>query len=132
MASFNKVILMGNITRDPQTRLLPNSDITVCEFGIAVNEGRGDKERANFFDCTAFGKMAELITKFFKKGRPILLDGRLKYDAWEADGVKRSRVSVIAENFSFVDSPPKDESAPPKAPQKAIKPQPAVEENEPF
>lgn len=109
MASYNRVILMGNLTRDPQGGTLPNSGTPVCEFGLAVNRTWKDadgnaREEVLFIDCTAFGRQAETLDKYLKKGRPIHVEGRLKLDRWEQDGQQRSKVRVIVEQFRFVDS----------------------------
>ena len=111
MPSFNRVILMGNITRDPELRFLP-SNMGVLDLGLAVNDRYQDKQsgewtdRANFIDCTAFGKSAESISKFFKKGSPILIEGKLRYEQWEdkQSGQKRSKVKVIIDQWNFVES----------------------------
>ena len=108
MASFNKVILIGNLTRDPQVKHL-QSQTVVAEFGLAVNrrwkdqQGQ-DKEDVTFVDCTAFGRTAEVINQYFTKGKPIFLEGRLKYGRWEdkQGGGKRSKLTVFIENFQFV------------------------------
>jgi len=107
MANFNKVFLMGNLTRDPQLSYLP-SQTPVCEIGLAVNrvwmdkEGQ-KKEETSFFDCSAFGRQAETISKYVKKGDPIFVEGRLKLDQWEAqDGSKRSKIRVVIEGFQFL------------------------------
>ena len=112
MASLNKVLLMGNFTRDPELRYLPNNT-AVVSFSLAVNEVYKDKdgnrvERADFIDCEAFAKTAENIGKFFAKGRPIFIEGRLRLDQWDdkATGQKRSKLKVIAENFQFIGPPP--------------------------
>lgn len=112
MASLNKVLLIGNFTRDPELRYLP-SNTAVVSFSLAVNEKYKDKdgnlvERADFIDCEAFAKTAENIGKFFAKGRPIFIEGRLRLDQWEdkASGQKRSKLKVIAENFQFIGPPP--------------------------
>lgn len=110
-SSFNRVILMGNLTRDPEVRYLP-SNMAVVDIGLAVNERFQDKqsgewqERANFFDCTAFGKSAESIGKFFTKGRPILIEGKLRLDQWDdkQTGQKRSKVKIIIDQWNFCDS----------------------------
>lgn len=112
-SSFNRVILMGNLTRDPEVRYLP-SNMAVVDLGLAVNERFQDKqsgewqERANFFDCTAFGKSAESIGRFFSKGRPILIEGKLRLDQWEdkQSGQKRSKVKIIIDQWNFCDSKP--------------------------
>src|ERR1700733_1339556 len=107
MASFNKVLLMGNLTRDPQLKYLPNTQTAVAEFGVACNRkyrtAQGeDREEVTFVDIAAFGKTGELINQYFTKGKPIFIEGRLKLDQWEKDGQKRSKLSVICENFQFI------------------------------
>ena len=102
------MILMGHLTRDPQPGTLP-SGAAVCEFGLAVNrnwkDGDGNaREEVLFMDCTAFGRTAETLGQYLKKGRPIHVEGRLKLDRWEQDGQPRSKVRVIVEQFRFVDS----------------------------
>ena len=108
MASFNKVLLMGNLTRDPQLKYLP-SQTAVVEFGLACNRkfrtaNGEDKEEVTFVDITSFGKQAEVINQYFTKGKPIFIEGRLKYDQWEdkSGGGKRSKLTVVVENFQFV------------------------------
>ena len=109
MAGYNRVILMGNLTRDPQLRYLPNNT-AVCEFGIAANRRFRDrdgnqKEEVCFVDVTAWGRQAETINQYMGKGRPILVEGRLKFDQWTGqDGQRRSKLTVVAENFQFVGS----------------------------
>lgn len=109
MASYNKVIMMGNMTRDPQLSYLP-SQTPVVEFGLATNrkwrdrDGQ-DREEVCFIDCRAYGKTAEVISKYCSKGRPIMIEGRLTLDQWEAqDGSKRSKHRITIESFTFVDS----------------------------
>jgi len=108
MASYNKVLLMGNLTRDPQLKYLP-SQMAVAEFGIACNRrfktaAGEDRDEVTFVDVSAFGKTGELINQYFTKGKPIFIEGRLKYDQWEdkQGGGKRSKLHVIAENFQFI------------------------------
>jgi single-strand DNA-binding protein len=108
MPSFNKVILLGNLTRDPQLKYLP-SQTAVVEFGIACNRkfrtaNGEDKEEVTFVDVTSFGKQAEVINQYFQKGKPIFIEGRLKFDSWEdkTSGTKRSKITVVIENFQFV------------------------------
>ena len=109
MANFNKVILAGNLTRDPQLSYTP-SQTAICEFGMAINRKRKgqdgqQREETCFVDCTAWGRTGEVINQYMGKGRPILVEGRLTYDAWEGkDGQKRSRLRVTVENFQFLDS----------------------------
>ena len=110
MANFNKVMLMGNLTRDPQLSYLP-SQTPVVEFGLAVNrkwtskEGES-REETCFIDCRAFSRLAENINKYMRKGRPIFIEGRLVYDTWTAqDGSKRSKHRVHVDNFQFIGAP---------------------------
>lgn len=107
MANFNRVFLMGNLTRDPQLKFLP-SQTPVAEFGLAINRrftvNNEQREETTFVDCAAFGRTAEVINQYFTKGKPIFVEGRLKYDQWEdkQGGGKRSKMSVVIENFQFV------------------------------
>lgn len=110
MPSYNKVILMGNLTRDPEMRMLP-SNTAVTAIGLAVNERyKGSNgewvDRANFIDCEAFGRTAEIINQYFQKGRPILIEGKLRLDQWEdrQSGQKRSKLKVVVDRFEFVGS----------------------------
>jgi len=107
MASFNKVILVGNLTRDPETRVTANG-LTICKLGLAVSrvfstrEGER-KEETTFIDIDAFGKQAEVLTKYLRKGSPLMVEGRLKLDQWESsEGQKRSKLGVVLENFQFL------------------------------
>ena len=108
MSSFNKVMLMGNLTRDPQLKQLPNNSV-VAEFGLATTRryrtATGeDREETAFVDCSAFGRQAEVLNQFCKKGKPLFVEGRLKYDTWDdkQSGNRRSKLSVVIENFQFV------------------------------
>jgi len=134
MASYNRVLLMGNMTRDPQVRYTPNG-AAVVEFGLAVNrrwrssEGE-DRDETCFVDITAFGRTAEVISEYKSKGDPIFIEGRLQQQSWQGqDGQKRTKHVVIAETCQFLyrrsDSdaagspPPQRRQAPPQS-----KPQP--------
>ena len=107
MASYNKVILMGNLTRDPQLSYLP-SQTAVVEFGLAAShkykkQDGTQAEDVCFVDCQMFGKRAEVVNKYFKKGEPIFVEGRLKFDSWKGqDGQNRSKLRVFVENFEFI------------------------------
>lgn len=109
MANFNKIFLMGNLTRDPQLSYLP-SQTAVVEFGIAVNrkwksKDGENKEEVCFVDCRAYGRTAENMNKYLTKGRPLFIEGRLTFDSWTAqDGSKRSKHRVTVENFQFLGS----------------------------
>ncbi|MHC4291003.1 MAG: single-stranded DNA-binding protein [Planctomycetota bacterium] len=107
MANLNKVMLIGNMTRDPQLSYLP-SQTPVVEFGLATTrkykkQDGTQGEETCFVDCQMFGKRAEVINQYFKKGEPIFVEGRLKFDSWQAqDGSKRSKLRVFVENFEFL------------------------------
>ena len=110
MASFNKVILMGNLTRDPELRYTPKGT-AVASIGLAVNrvwrtETGENREETTFVDCDAFGRTAETLCQYLKKGRPVLVEGRLRLHSWEdkQTNQKQSRLRVDIENFRFVDS----------------------------
>jgi single-strand DNA-binding protein len=110
MANFNKVILAGNLTRDPEVRYTPKGT-AIAKLGMAINrtwknEAGETKEEVTFVDVDAFGRTAEVISQYLKKGRPILVEGRLKLDQWDdkQTGQKRSRLGVVLENFQFLDS----------------------------
>lgn len=108
MPDFNKVILAGNLTRDPVLSYSP-AQTAIADFGMAIGrKWKGldgvQREEVCFVECRSFGKTAEAINQYMKKGRPILLEGRLRYSAWEKDGEKRSKLGVTVENFQFVGS----------------------------
>jgi len=109
MGFVNKVMLMGNTTRDPELRTLP-SGTTVCDFALATNRvykttGGEEKQETVFIDCTAFGRTAEVIAEYCPKGRSLFVEGRLHYQTWEDKaGSRRSKLSVIVEGFQFVGS----------------------------
>ncbi len=109
MANLNKVMLIGRLTRDPESRALPSGSAVVT-FGLATNRvynnrQSGEKvEETTFVDIEAWGRTGETIARYMKKGRQIFLEGRLKFDSWERDGQRRSKLSVVAENFQFIDS----------------------------
>jgi single-strand DNA-binding protein len=102
VVSFNRVVLAGNLTRDPELRFT-NDGIPVCSFGLAVNRVRSRSEEVDFFDISAWRELGETIANYKKKGDPILLEGRLQFRTWEAqDGSKRSKVDVVADNIQFL------------------------------
>ena len=109
MASFNRVFLMGNLTRDVELKQTAGKQ-QVAEIGLAVNrrfkdrEG-ADREEVTFVDCEAWGRTAEVMAKYLAKGRPVFIEGRLKLDTWQdQSGAKRSKMRVVVENFQFIDS----------------------------
>ena len=118
MASFNKVILMGNLTRDPELRYTPKG-MAVARITLAVNrtwksETGEAKEEVAFIDVDVWGRSAETIAQYVKKGRPLLVEGRLKQDTWDdkQTGKKQSKLLVTLESFKFVDSGQRSEGGP--------------------
>ena len=107
MASFNKVMLMGNLTRDPELRYTSNGS-AVTSFGLAVNRKfkQGDewKEDVCFVDITVWGKQGENCAEYLSKGRPAFVEGRLQYSTWESDGQKKSKLEVVANTVQFLGS----------------------------
>lgn len=110
MANFNKVMLMGNLTRDPEIRYTPKGT-AVCEIGMAINRyfsgESGDKrEETTFVDVTLWGRTAEIAQEYLKKGKPVFIEGRLQLDSWEdkTSGQKRSKLKVVAEGMQLVGS----------------------------
>ena len=134
MASFNKVILVGNLTRDPELRYTPKG-MAIAKIGVAVNrvwtnEAGEKKEEVTFVDVDVFGRTAENVGQYMRKGRPILIEGRLRLDQWDdkQTGQKKSRLGVVAETVQFLGSPggpggPGAEGAP--APARPARPAPA-------
>lgn len=113
MASFNRVILIGNLTRDPEVKYIP-SGMAVAEIGLAVNRYFNDKstnerkEETTFVDVTLWGRQAELAGEYLAKGRPVMIEGRLQLDTWEdkQSGQKRSKLRVVGETMQFLGSGP--------------------------
>lgn len=109
MANYNKVMLMGNLTRDIEVRQTPNGT-SVANIGLAVNRrfkgANGEQqEETTFVDCEAWGRTAEVMAQYLAKGRPVFIEGRLKLDQWQdKDGGNRSKLKVVVEGFQFVDS----------------------------
>ncbi len=116
MANLNKAFLMGNLTRDPELRYIPDGT-PVCSFGLAVNRfyttSSGEKkEKALFIEVTVWRKMAETCAEYLKKGRLVLVEGRLEMDTWEGkDGQKRSKIKIIAQNVQFMGGPRQEEKS---------------------
>jgi single-strand DNA-binding protein len=159
MANFNKVYLMGNLTRDPEMRVTPKGT-AICQFGLAVSRSWKDesgqtREEATFVDIEAWGKPGEIISKYCTKGRPLFVEGRLKFDQWEdkTSGQKRSKLKVVLENFQFIggrgdgaqgaggdaeatpgEAPPAARAAarPPVPPVPPVPPKDTVDEDVPF
>jgi single-strand DNA-binding protein len=151
MANYNRVILVGNLTRDPQMSYLP-SQTPVVELGLAVNRKWKDpqgnnKEETCFIDCRVYGRQAETANKYLTKGQQVLIEGRLQYSAWEGkDGTKRSKHRVVVDHFQFLSPPsgargagagaapppPRAAAPPPTAPPPGDEmPEPPTEEEPP-
>lgn len=112
MASFNKVILLGNLTRDPEVRYTPKGS-AVCDIGIAVNrvyttDNNEKREETTFVDVTLWGRTAEIAGEYLKKGRPVMIEGRLQLDTWDdkQSGQKRSKLKVVGETLQLIGSRP--------------------------
>ena len=109
MANFNKVFLMGNLTRDPEVRTTPTG-MKMAKFGTAVNRrfrtrDNETREETTFVDLDAFGNQAEIIERYCQKGSPLFVEGRLRLDQWETpNGEKRSKLGIVVENFQFLGS----------------------------
>ncbi len=108
MANLNKVMLIGNLTRDPELRVTPKGT-AICQFSLAVNrkfrdEAGADREEVTYVDIEAWGKSGENIAKYCTKGRPLFVEGRLRLDQWEDKTTKekRSRMKVVCDNFQFL------------------------------
>ena len=134
MASYNKVILAGNLTRDPELRNTPTGQ-SICQFGLAINskyksKTGEDREEVTFIDCEAWGKTGELVAKYLTKGRPALVDGRLKMDQWEDKTTreKKSKIKVVVDNVQFLggrDDSAKPQQSAPSDPSKSAYDKPA-------
>lgn len=151
MASFNKVILVGNLTRDPELRYTPKGT-AIAKLGLAVNrvwttEGGEKKEEVTFVDVDVFGRTAENVGQYMRKGRPILIEGRLRLEQWDdkQTGQKRSRLGVVAETVQFLGSanggeggggsaprPPRPAAAAPATPEPADGDAPPESDDVPF
>lgn len=133
MASFNKVIILGNLCRDPELRTV-STGTQVCDASIAINDRRKNAsgewvEEATFVDVTFWNKTAEILAEYLRKGSPVLVEGRLKLDKWEKDGQKHSKLRVVCERMQMVGSKGdgggqrrEADSAPPRDPSDAPAP----------
>src|SRR5213594_3249103 len=147
MANLNKVLLLGNVTRDPEVRYTPKGS-AVCDLGIAVNRAyttdSGEKrEEVTFVDVTLWGRTAEVASEYLKKGRPVFIEGRLQMDSWDdkQTGQKRSRLRVVGESMQLLGGRPggaggagemSGENRPTSAPPKASAPAEPDEDEIPF
>jgi single-strand DNA-binding protein len=106
MASYNRVILIGNLTRDIELRYLSNQ-MAVTDIGLAVNDRRKNAngewiDEVSFIDVTVWGRTAEIMSEYLSKGSPVFIEGRLKQDTWEQDGQKRSKLKVVCEKMQLI------------------------------
>ena len=135
MASYNKVLIMGNLTRDPELKQTPNNQ-SVAQIGIAMNRKFKDREgnmreETTFVDCEAWGRTAEVMAQYLSKGKPVFVDGRLKLDQWQdKDGNNRSKLKVVIEKFEFIDSKGNQSSTPPA--QQEVTTAPPADDDIPF
>ncbi len=122
MATYNKVLLMGNLTRDPELKQTPSSQ-SVAQIGIALNRKFKDREgnmreETTYVDCEAWGRTAEVMAQYLSKGKPVFVEGRLKLDQWQdKEGNNRSKLKVVIESFQFIDSKGGQSSTPPSQTQ---------------
>ncbi len=141
MANLNRVLLMGNLTRDPELRYTPNNT-AVANVGLAVNRRwrnqQGEQQdETTFVDCEAWSRQAEVINEYMRKGRPIFIEGRLKLDQWQdKDGNNRSKLKVVVESFQFLDSRggdaapgPRSEAPAESAPRRGDVPEPTMSQS---
>ena len=125
MANYNKVILLGRLTRDPQLTYTP-THTAVVDFGMATNrqwkgQDGSQREEVCYVDCRMFGKRAEVINKYVHKGDQLFVEGRLKFDSWQAqDGTKRSKLRVNVENFEFMGGGKRQGSSEPSGGEAAV------------
>ncbi len=123
---FNKVILIGNLTKDPELRYTPSgTPVTTLRIAVTSKFKQGDefREETLFIDVVVFGRQAETCSQYLSKGRPVLAEGRLQERRWETDGQQRSKTEVVAQNVRFLgkkgdtaDAPPQEPSGPPQEP----------------
>lgn len=127
MASYNRVVLVGNLTRDVELKYVGDGK-AVANFGLAVNEKYKDKEETTFVDLTAWGRTAEIISEYTSKGSQLMIEGRLKLDQWEQDGVKRSKLKVVVDKAILLGG----KHAPVPTPTSGAEHTPAVDDEAPF
>ena len=137
MANLNKVLLLGNVTRDPEVRYTPKGS-AVCDLGVAVNRSyttdSGEKrEEVTFVDVTLWGRTAEVASEYLKKGRPVFVEGRLQMDTWDdkQTGQKRTRLRVVADNMQLLGGRPPGGAEPPGDSRQTSAPPKKSESSEP-
>jgi single-strand DNA-binding protein len=136
MANYNKVLLMGNLTRDPELKRT-SSDMAVAQLSIAVNRQYKDRngeqvKETTYVDCEAWGRTAEVMSQYLGKGKPVFVEGRLKLDQWQdKEGNNRSKLKMVVEKFEFSDSKGNQTSAPPSTGGATVPPTP-TDDDIPF
>lgn len=110
MANYNKIILVGNVTKNPEVKTIANSDNLVARTGIAVNRKMKDRDETMFIDIVAFGNVAKILGEYVTKGSPILVEGRLSTNSWEQEGVKRTKHEVMVDTIQLLSSKPRTEA----------------------
>jgi len=131
MPYLNKVVIMGNITKDLELRTTPNGS-NVVNFSLAINEKYKDTDKTHFINCIAWNKIAENLVKYCKKGSCVLVEGKLDYQSWEKDGVKKSTTSVNAINVQYVGNRTKTDTTDPIVEKAKEIFQPDEDEDLPF
>lgn len=132
--SINKVIISGNLTRDPELRATAGG-MQVMSMGVAVNDRRKNQQTGewedypNFVDCTMFGTRAESLARFLSKGTKVAIEGKLRWSQWERDGQKRSKLEVVVDDLEFMSS--RQQGAPVQQPQQQYAPQPMAQPAQP-
>jgi single-strand DNA-binding protein len=127
VASYNRVVLIGNLTRDVELRYTPSTKMAICQNAIAVNDRRKNAagewvDDTTFVDVTFFGRLAEVVGQYLGKGSPIFVEGRLKLDTWEKDGQKRSKLYVIVERMQLLGRNEPSDGSRPRTPVSASSP----------
>jgi single-strand DNA-binding protein len=124
MATLNKILLIGNVTRDPEMKFTPKGT-PIANFGIAVNDNYKDEagtkhEKVTFLDCTAFGKLADIIGQYVKKGKPLFLEGKLEIQTWDdkTSGQKRNKANIIVESMQMIGGNREDSGERQETPQR--------------
>jgi single-strand DNA-binding protein len=135
VASYNRVILIGNVTRDIELRHV-GSGTAVTDLGIAINErikkGEDWVDDTTFVDCTLWGRTAEVASEYLSKGSPVMIEGKLRFEQWEKDGQKHSRLKVVGERLQLLTKKPTDSAPPQRTEQRRSTDQPTPDDDAPF
>lgn len=135
MASYNRVILIGNVTRDIELRHV-GAGTTVTDLGLAINDRikKGDEwvNDTTFVDCTLWGRTAEVASEYLQKGSPVMIEGKLRFEQWEKDGQKHSRLKVVGEKLQLLAQKQADSAPPQRTEQRHSTAQPTPDDDAPF